>query len=94
MSLSDEKGTPGGFVCLVDGDGNYNLEKDKMTELIEYIDPKKDGSYTIVGIMGCQSTGKSTLLNRLFGTQFAMMNETVRRGQTTKGMFTFISHLQ
>jgi hypothetical protein len=87
MSLTDEKGAPGGFVCLVDGDGNYNLEKEKMDELIQHIDPNSDGSYTIVGIMGCQSTGKSTLLNRLFGTQFAMMDQTIRRGQTTKGIW-------
>lgn len=33
---------------------------------------------------GSQSTGKSTLLNKLFGTSFDVMNETQRR-QTTKG---------
>ncbi|KAK7199640.1 Dynamin family/Root hair defective 3 GTP-binding protein (RHD3) [Novymonas esmeraldas] len=44
-------------------------------------------NYHVVGVFGGQSSGKSTLLNRLFGTDFQMLDETVRRGQTTKGAF-------
>ncbi|TFY72143.1 hypothetical protein EVG20_g863 [Dentipellis fragilis] len=40
--------------------------------------------YDIVAVFGSQSTGKSTLLNRLFGTNFDVMDETQRQ-QTTKG---------
>ncbi|KAI0744113.1 root hair defective 3 GTP-binding protein [Daedaleopsis nitida] len=40
--------------------------------------------YNLVAVFGSQSTGKSTLLNRLFGTNFDVMDET-RRQQTTKG---------
>jgi len=36
--------------------------------------------------VGSQSTGKSTLLNRLFGTDFAVMGAENRR-QTTKGIW-------
>ncbi|KAF5322613.1 hypothetical protein D9619_001456 [Psilocybe cf. subviscida] len=42
--------------------------------------------YNIVSVFGSQSTGKSTLLNRLFGTTFDVMDET-RRQQTTKGIW-------
>ncbi|EKM54659.1 uncharacterized protein PHACADRAFT_258654 [Phanerochaete carnosa HHB-10118-sp] len=42
--------------------------------------------YDIVAVFGSQSTGKSTLLNRLFGTDFDVMDET-RRQQTTKGIW-------
>ena len=42
--------------------------------------------YHVVAVFGSQSTGKSTLLNRLFGTEFAVMDETQRK-QTTKGMY-------
>lgn len=35
--------------------------------------------YACVAIMGCQSSGKSTLLNMLFGTEFKTMNAQVRR---------------
>ncbi|KAF7315819.1 Protein SEY1 [Mycena indigotica] len=42
--------------------------------------------YNIVAVFGSQSTGKSTLLNRLFGTTFDVMDET-RRQQTTKGIW-------
>jgi GTPase Era involved in 16S rRNA processing len=50
--------------------------------------------YHVVAVFGSQSTGKSnlmkgwanvgTLLNRLFGTKFDVMDETQRK-QTTKG---------
>ncbi|KAF9067200.1 RHD3/Sey1 [Rhodocollybia butyracea] len=42
--------------------------------------------YNIVAVFGSQSTGKSTLLNRLFGTTFDVMDET-KRQQTTKGIW-------
>ena len=59
-------------------------------------DSKLEGfGYHLVAVFGSQSTGKSippggmwlmlgTLLNRLFGTNFAVMDETKRK-QTTKG---------
>lgn len=43
-------------------------------------------AYDVVAVFGSQSTGKSTLLNRLFGTTFDVMDETQRR-QTTKGIW-------
>ncbi|TFK26512.1 protein SEY1 [Coprinopsis marcescibilis] len=43
-------------------------------------------AYNLVAVFGSQSTGKSTLLNRLFGTTFDVMDET-RRQQTTKGIW-------
>ncbi|KAJ3059799.1 Dynamin-like GTPase that mediates homotypic ER fusion, partial [Quaeritorhiza haematococci] len=39
--------------------------------------------YNVVAVFGSQSTGKSTLLNKLFETRFDVMNETMRQ-QTTK----------
>ncbi|KAJ7646846.1 RHD3/Sey1 [Roridomyces roridus] len=42
--------------------------------------------YNLVAVFGSQSTGKSTLLNRLFGTTFDVMDETQRQ-QTTKGIW-------
>ncbi|CAG8573267.1 11713_t:CDS:10 [Ambispora gerdemannii] len=43
-------------------------------------------NYNLVAVFGSQSTGKSTLLNRLFGTNFDVMSEAARR-QTTKGIW-------
>ncbi|KAF8557636.1 root hair defective 3 GTP-binding protein [Imleria badia] len=43
-------------------------------------------NYNIVAVFGSQSTGKSTLLNGLFGTTFDVMDETQRQ-QTTKGIW-------
>ncbi|KAK9457988.1 RHD3/Sey1 [Dipodascopsis uninucleata] len=42
--------------------------------------------YHLISVFGSQSTGKSTLLNALFGTRFDVMDET-RRSQTTKGIW-------
>ena len=42
-------------------------------------------NYHVVAVFGSQSTGKSTLLNALFGTHFDVMNEALR-AQTTRGI--------
>ncbi|KAM3272111.1 hypothetical protein ACQJBY_042352 [Aegilops geniculata] len=44
-------------------------------------------SYAVVAIMGPQSSGKSTLLNLLFGTNFREMDAFRGRSQTTKGIW-------
>lgn len=43
-------------------------------------------SYRIISVLGSQSSGKSTLLNCLFGTEFGVMREN-SRSQTTKGIW-------
>jgi GTPase SAR1 family protein len=43
-------------------------------------------NYHLISVFGSQSTGKSTLLNQLFGTEFSVMSELERR-QTTKGIW-------
>jgi GTPase Era involved in 16S rRNA processing len=43
-------------------------------------------NYHLISVFGSQSTGKSTLLNFLFGTEFGVMSENERR-QTTKGIW-------
>jgi hypothetical protein len=43
-------------------------------------------NYHLISVFGSQSTGKSTLLNYLFGTEFGVMSEDERR-QTTKGIW-------
>ena len=43
--------------------------------------------YAIVSIMGPQSSGKSTILNKLFGTRFEVMDHTQGRHQVTTGIW-------
>jgi GTPase Era involved in 16S rRNA processing len=43
--------------------------------------------YHCVAVFGSQSTGKSTLLNNLFGTGFDVMDMSKGRSQTTKGLW-------
>ncbi|PKI43967.1 hypothetical protein CRG98_035643 [Punica granatum] len=48
-------------------------------------------SYAVVSIMGPQSSGKSTLLNHLFRTNFREMDAYRGRSQTTKGVWLAIA---
>ena len=47
--------------------------------------------YLILGIIGAQSSGKSTLLNAVFDSTFVVMNSKEKRKQTTRGIWTHIS---
>lgn len=82
---------------IIDDDGHLQSEK-RLAEFLAVTAGTKAGNnekilqavgmnYHVVGVFGGQSSGKSTLLNRLFGTNFQTLDETVRRGQTTKGAF-------
>ncbi|XP_037429923.1 protein ROOT HAIR DEFECTIVE 3-like [Triticum dicoccoides] len=55
---------------------------DKFTKDVKLNDP-----YAVVSIVGAQSSGKSTLMNHLFGTDFQEMNTNGRRSQTTNGIW-------
>lgn len=46
-------------------------------------------AYKSIAIIGCQSSGKSTLLNILFDTNFEELNQDSRgMAQTTKGIWS------
>ena len=47
----------------------------------------RSSAYHVVSIIGGQSSGKSTILNNLFGTSFDMMDKAKGRQQTTKGIW-------
>ncbi|KAJ1980859.1 Dynamin-like GTPase that mediates homotypic ER fusion [Dimargaris verticillata] len=70
---------------VINEDQDFNQEfNDYMRHVWHLADSGFD--YNLVAVFGSQSTGKSTLLNRLFGTQFAVMHEEQRQ-QTTKGIW-------
>ncbi|KAI4381038.1 hypothetical protein MLD38_007156 [Melastoma candidum] len=71
---------------LIDGDGMFNL--DGLERFIKEVQLRECGlSYAVVSIMGPQSSGKSTLLNNLFHTNFREMDAFKGRSQTTKGIW-------
>ncbi|KAG7014019.1 Protein ROOT HAIR DEFECTIVE 3-like 1, partial [Cucurbita argyrosperma subsp. argyrosperma] len=73
-------------VQLIDGDGGFNV--DGIDSFIKDVKLGECGlSYAVVSIMGPQSSGKSTLLNNLFGTNFREMDAFKGRSQTTKGIW-------
>lgn len=60
--------------------------------ILEYINSTSRllADHRIISVFGSQSTGKSTLLNHLFNTNFDVMDE-VNRQQTTKGIWLALS---
>ncbi|XP_028983576.3 interferon-induced very large GTPase 1-like [Betta splendens] len=73
-------------VELVDGDAsNIPLRwvSDVLSQLNEMVSPKN--KVLVVTVLGVQSTGKSTLLNTMFGVQFA-----VSSGRCTRGAFMLL----
>ncbi|KAF9668157.1 hypothetical protein SADUNF_Sadunf15G0099700 [Salix dunnii] len=71
---------------LIDGNGKFNMEG--LQDFMAATDFAQCGlSYSVVAIIGPQSSGKSTLMNHVFGTDFKMLDAYRGRGQTTKGIW-------
>nr|XP_043633949.1 protein ROOT HAIR DEFECTIVE 3-like [Erigeron canadensis] len=71
---------------LIDGDGTFN--GDGLDRFIKQVKLGECGlSYAVVAIMGPQHSGKSTLINHLFDTNFKEMDTMAQRSQTTKGIW-------
>ena len=75
-------------VHLVDEEKHFAKHLEDYVKKCYVGDSDQDNglNYHIVSVFGSQSTGKSTLLNKLFGTQFDVMDEE-KRQQTTKGIW-------
>ncbi|PON62048.1 RHD3/Sey [Trema orientale] len=71
---------------LIDGNGEFNVAGlENFTKGVKLAECGL--SYAVVAIMGPQSSGKSTLLNHLFHTNFREMDAYRGRSQTTKGIW-------
>ncbi|EFJ52341.1 hypothetical protein VOLCADRAFT_79128 [Volvox carteri f. nagariensis] len=74
------------IVQVINGEGQF--EEASVQQFVEANDLAAcKTNYQVVAIMGPQSSGKSTLLNYVFGTNFTMMDAMAGRGQTTKGIW-------
>ncbi|GAB2225509.1 hypothetical protein Droror1_Dr00006304 [Drosera rotundifolia] len=73
-------------VQLISGDGNFNDVG--MDDFANKVKMNEWGiSYSVISIMGPQSSGKSTLLNHLCGTKFRVMDADEGGNQTTQGIW-------
>ncbi|GLT59945.1 hypothetical protein SLA2020_327380 [Shorea laevis] len=71
---------------LIDANGDFNV--DGLKKFTRTTRLSQCGlSYAVVAIMGPQSSGKSTLMNHLFYTNFREMDAFRGRSQTTKGIW-------
>ncbi|XP_073693353.1 up-regulator of cell proliferation-like [Garra rufa] len=68
---------------LVDGDAS-NIPLTWVSDVLQYVNSlvQPNNKIMVVTVLGVQSTGKSTLLNTMFGVQFA-----VSSGRCTRGAF-------
>ncbi|KAJ8050474.1 Interferon-induced very large GTPase 1 [Holothuria leucospilota] len=68
---------------IMDGDANH-VPLRWVQEVLKTLSNRcgKDAKVYVISVLGIQSSGKSTLLNSMFGVQFA-----VRAGRCTKGAF-------
>ncbi|KAI2632367.1 root hair defective 3 GTP-binding protein [Hypoxylon sp. NC1633] len=71
-------------IQVIDEDKEFNGNISSYLQATEVADA--GFNYHLISVFGSQSTGKSTLLNYLFGTEFNVMSESERR-QTTKGIW-------
>ncbi|XP_044508554.1 protein ROOT HAIR DEFECTIVE 3 homolog 2-like [Mangifera indica] len=73
-------------VQLISSNGDLNV--DGLENFVRATNlPDRGLSYSVVAIMGPQSSGKSTLMNHLFYTNFKEMDASDGRSQTTKGIW-------
>ncbi|CAM4688306.1 unnamed protein product, partial [Lepidochelys kempii] len=71
---------------IIDGDVS-NISLQWVTDVLSQLHAKLGGrsKILVLTVLGVQSTGKSTLLNTMFGLQFA-----VSSGRCTRGAFTLL----
>ncbi|KAK9839889.1 hypothetical protein WJX74_009244 [Apatococcus lobatus] len=75
-----------GLLQVVSGTGEFNDAIVRNFLTTNKLD-QAGVDYQIIAITGPQSSGKSTLLNHVFGTNFEEMDAFKGRGQTTKGIW-------
>jgi hypothetical protein len=74
------------WITRAESIANKVYRTDKIKQYVKAIGKDLGVDYHVISVFGSQSTGKSTLLNRLFHTRFDVMNEKQRQ-QTTKGIW-------
>ncbi|KAK9834006.1 hypothetical protein WJX81_002422 [Elliptochloris bilobata] len=75
-----------GILQVVNGDGEF--DDNSVSSFMRDNDVQDAGvDYQVVAITGPQSSGKSTLMNALFGTSFEEMDAMSGRHQTTRGIW-------
>uniref|UniRef100_A0A8D2LQJ6 VLIG-type G domain-containing protein n=1 Tax=Varanus komodoensis TaxID=61221 RepID=A0A8D2LQJ6_VARKO len=75
---------------LMDGDA-FNIPLQWITDVLHDLNNKVGGQskLMVIAVLGMQSTGKSTLLNVMFGLQYP-----VSSGQCTRGVFMTLLHVR
>lgn len=70
-------------ISVITAEGSFSHEYE---DFCRKLNGTNDGAFVCVSVFGPQSSGKSTLLNDLFETNFKTMNLSTGRNQTTKGI--------
>jgi len=92
----------GDMVQIINGKGEFmsgGVEGDNGEigeSVIDFLESRKDflvrgHDYGTVAVLGAQSSGKSTLLNALFGMHFQVLSQESGRQRTTHGVWLGIA---
>jgi len=82
---TQENNWKNGYIQMVNYEEEFNPQVAQFIKDVGLYNADLD--YHVVAVMGCQSSGKSTLLNLLFGTQFRTMDANTGRYQVTQGIW-------
>lgn len=83
----------GDMVQVIDGGGEFrNKDEGDSTSVARFLSRRKDFlgrglDYSVVAVLGAQSSGKSTLLNILFDMRFQVLSAALGRERTTHGVW-------
>jgi len=92
----------GDMVQIINGKGDFmsgGVEGDNGEigeSVVDFLESRKDflvrgHDYGVVAVLGAQSSGKSTLLNALFGMHFQVLSQESGRQRTTHGVWLGIA---
>ncbi|KAL0224643.1 hypothetical protein RCL1_002555 [Eukaryota sp. TZLM3-RCL] len=69
---------------IIDDNGQFTTA---LNTFLDNLDNSVSSKYSILAVLGAQSSGKSTLLNHVFNTNFPVLNSSHGRHQTTRGLW-------
>ena len=72
---------------IIGEDGSFIFPKNHIKQIVQQ-NPEINNSYKIISIVGSQSSGKSTLFNAVFSTDFKVLDASEGMKQTTKGILS------
>lgn len=79
-------------VQIIGENGAFILPKTYTENIVKH-HPELNTNYKVISIVGGQSSGKSTLINAVFSTDFEVLDGNEGIKQTTKGIYYTVEYI-